>query len=72
MPHSRPMSGIGKGCHELRVNDVNRIWRIVYRVDSDAIVIGEIFAKTTEATPQSVIQTCKKRFKEYDDASRKA
>src|SRR5262245_954711 len=39
-----------------------------YRVDADAIVIGEVFAKKTTATPRSVIEVCKRRFEEYDDA----
>jgi phage-related protein len=40
MPHSRPMPAIGKRCHELRVRDGTANWRIVYRTDGDAIVIG--------------------------------
>ncbi len=72
MPHSRAMPGIGARCHELRVPDQNATWRIVYRVDTDAVVIGEIFGKKTRVTPVSVIENCRKRFKEYDDASRKA
>ena len=48
LPHSRPMPGIGKACHELRVQDERRIWRIVYHIDTDAIAILEVFAKTTQ------------------------
>ena len=65
LPHSRPMPGIGKGCHELRVNDENRIWRIVYCVDTEAVAILEVFAKTTPQTPKSVIRTCRARLKSY-------
>ena len=50
------------------VVDADVTWRIVYRVDTDAIVIGEVFAKKTPATPRSVIDACKRRFREYDDA----
>ncbi len=39
LPQSRPMSVIGVRCHELRITDENKIWRIMYRVDTDAIVI---------------------------------
>jgi phage-related protein len=70
MPHSRPMPGIGRRCHELRVVDADVTWRIVYRIDSDAIVIADVFSKKTRATPQGVIKTCQKRLKEYDDAGR--
>lgn len=65
LPHSRPMPGIGKACHELRIQDVNKTWRIVYHVDAEAIVILEVFAKTTQQTPKSVIDTCKKRLRLY-------
>ena len=41
-------------------------WRIVYRVDSDAIVIFEVFEKKTRKTPQSVIDVCKRRLADYD------
>ena len=47
LPHSRPMPRIGRGCHELRILDENRTWRIVYYVDTLAIVILEVFAKST-------------------------
>ena len=67
-PWSRPMPSIGLRCHELRVNDANQTWRIVYRVDSDAIVIFEVFAKKTQATPRQVIDTCKKRLNQYESA----
>jgi phage-related protein len=72
MPHSRPMPAIGTRCHELRVIDANATWRVVYRLDTDAVVIGEIFSKKTVSTPRTVVDTCQKRFKEYDDAIRKA
>jgi phage-related protein len=65
-PHSRPMPSIGRACHELRIQDVSATWRIVYRIDSDAIVIIEVFSKTTMATPQKTIAVCKQRLKKYD------
>ena len=67
MPHSRPMPSIGKRCHELRVRDQDQNWRIMYRIDSDAIVIVEVFAKKTGATPKKVIDKCKSRLKAYDE-----
>jgi phage-related protein len=65
LPHSRPMPGIARGCHELRIPDQNRTWRIVYYVDTVAIVILEVFAKTTNQTPQAIIDVCKARLKHY-------
>jgi phage-related protein len=66
LPHSRPMPSIGKSCHELRITDKKQIWRIVYRIDKDAIIILEVFEKKTQNTPQSVIDACKSRIKMYD------
>jgi phage-related protein len=72
MPHSRPMPSIGPRCHELRVRDENRIWRVVYRLDPDAILIAGVFSKTTRATTKHDIEDCQKRLKVYDEAARKA
>jgi phage-related protein len=69
LPHSRPMPSIGAGCHELRVVDEDKSWRIIYRIDADAIVIATVFCKTTVATPVHVINTCKRRLRRYDDES---
>ena len=66
MPHSRSMPSIGRRCHELRIPDEKVSWRIVYRIDTDAIVIAEVFSKKTGKTPKSVIETCKARLREYD------
>ncbi len=61
------MPSIGRRIHELRILDEDSTWRIVYRIDSDAIVIGEVFRKKTQETPQTIIKTCKTRFATYDD-----
>jgi phage-related protein len=71
MPQSRPMPSIGKSCHELRVTDQDKIWRIIYRLDADAVVIGDVFCKKTESTPTTVIDNSKTRFKQYDAVRRK-
>lgn len=68
LPQSRPMPSIGKGVHELRVNDKNLTWRIVYLIQPDAIVILDVFEKKTPATPKSIIETCKQRVQEYNGA----
>ena len=66
LPHSRPMPSIGARCHELRINDENKTWRIVYRIDRDAIVILEVFEKKSQKTPQEVVESCKRRIRLYD------
>jgi phage-related protein len=66
MPVSRPMPSIASHCHELRINDGDKTWRIIYRIDEDTIIILEIFNKTTNQTPKKVIENCRKRLKQYD------
>lgn len=68
MPQSRSMPAIGPHCHELRVRDAGLAWRIVYRIDRDAIVIAHVFSKKTRATPRDVIEVCRRRLREYDNA----
>lgn len=65
MPSSRTMPSIGPRCHELRINDENKTWRIVYKVDEDAIIILEVFEKKTSQTPKTVIDICQNRMKRY-------
>ncbi len=64
------MPVIGRRCHELRVQDERAIWRLMYRVDPDAVVITDVFAKKTAATPKQVITACKRRLRRYDDIAR--
>lgn len=66
LPHSRPMPDVGPRCHELRINDVAGTFRILYRTDPDAVVILDVFSKKTKQTPRSVVETCKRRLREYD------
>lgn len=66
LPHSRPMPDIGRHCHELRIQDEKVTWRIVYRNDSDAIIVLEVFAKKTNKTPKKVMNVCQKRLRHYD------
>jgi phage-related protein len=70
MPQSRPMPSIGSRCHELRINDSSSTWRVLHRINKDAIVILEVFAKKTGKTPKGVIATCRNRLKEYEDAGK--
>jgi len=67
LPQSRPMPSIGRRCHELRIPDEGVSWRVVYRIDSDAIVIAEVFSKKTGKTPKSVIERSKARLRDYDN-----
>ena len=67
LPQSRPMSSIATRCHELRINDENLTWRIIYRIYTDAILILDVFEKKTNKTPKPIINVCKQRIKRYDE-----
>ncbi len=66
LPHSRPMPTVGARCHELRITDAQAIWRIMYRIDPDAIVLLDVFTKKTARTPKSVVDNCQRRLRQYD------
>jgi phage-related protein len=65
LPHSRPMPDIGRHCHELRIRDEARNWRIFYHVAADAIVILDVHPKSTRATPPATIGLCQRRLARY-------
>lgn len=67
MPLSRPMTGIGTQCHELRLGDIERDveWRIIYYIDDLAIIVLDIFEKKTSKTPESVMKACRQRLNRY-------
>jgi phage-related protein len=66
LPQSRPMPSVGSRCHELRINDENLTWRIIYQIYIDAILILEVFEKKTNKTPNSIIDICKQRIRQYE------
>jgi len=63
------MPSIGPRCHELRIQDRTRTWRIIYRIGGDAIVIANVFPKTSQATPKMAIATSQRRLALYDKIS---
>ena len=64
------MSNVGARCHELRITDKDSIWRIIYRIEPDAIVILDVFSKKAPTTPKPVIEQCKARLAQYLKAIR--
>ena len=74
MPRSRPMPNIGPRCHELRIDEpvIGKAWRIVYRVDRDAIVIVDAFAKKSQAAPKAAIARAARRLRLYDEHANEA
>jgi phage-related protein len=64
------MPTIGPRCHELRIRDRDHTWRVVYRVDPDAILILGIFDKKTATTAKSIVDDCRRRQRHYDENMR--
>src|SRR3990172_12876367 len=70
MPQAEPLQDVGPRCGALRVRDAGHNWRIMYRIDPDAILILEVYPKKTRKIPDEVIERCQERLKRYDDAVR--
>jgi phage-related protein len=70
MPQAEPLPDVGPRCGALRVRDAEHNWRIMYRVDPDAILILEVYPKKTRKIPVEVLQRCKQRLKQYDSVVR--
>ncbi len=66
MPHARPMPSVGPRCLELRVPDEDHNWRVMVRPDPDAVLVVDVFAKTTPQTPNPVVAACRTRLARYD------
>ena len=39
----------------------------MYRIDSDSILILEVYSKKTRKIPDEVMERCSKRLKQYDE-----
>ena len=59
------MPSVGAQCHELRINDRDQTWRIIYYVASDAVVILDVFSKKMRTTTAHTLETCRKRLAGY-------
>jgi phage-related protein len=66
MPQAEPLPGVGPRCGALRIRDAEHNWRIMYRVDSDAVVIVDVYAKKTRKIPDEVFERCQQRLRQYD------
>jgi phage-related protein len=66
MPESRPMPSVGPRCHELRIRDDQLALRVLYRLDPDAVLVLDVFAKTTRTTPLHILWACRQRCARYD------
>lgn len=65
MPHSRPMPRVGPACHELRLRDDDKTWRIVYHIGETEVVVLSVFKKKTERTEKAAMELCQTRLRTY-------
>ena len=70
MPHCRSLKAAGRSCYELRVRDAGVNWRLVFRVDHDAVVVAGLFTKTSRAATDRLIEKSRRRLAEYDAAAK--
>lgn len=70
MPQAELLPDVGPRCAALRVRDAEHNWRIMVRIDSDAVLILAVYPKKTPKIPDEVIERCKKRLKQYDATAR--
>ncbi len=68
MPQAEPLPVIGPHCGAIRVRDEQHNWRIMYRVDADAVVLVKVYDKKAKKIPAEVITQCKQRLNLYDKA----
>lgn len=47
MPQAEVLPDVGRRCGALRVRDAGHNWRIMYRIDADAVLILEVYSKKT-------------------------
>jgi len=45
------------------------MWRIMYHLEPDAVVILDVFGKKTDTTPRGTLDTCRKRLAAYQQAA---
>lgn len=68
MPQAEPLPDVGPGCGALRVRDAEHNWRIMYRIDSECVLILEVYSKKSRKIPTEVFRRCKQRIKQYEIA----
>jgi phage-related protein len=68
MPLAETVPELGARCGALRVPDAEQNWRIMYRIDADAVLVLDVYPKKTRKIPGVVIRRCKDRLKRFDTA----
>ncbi len=67
MPKAEPLPIVGPRCGALRIRDDQHNWRIMFRVDATIVLVVDVYDKKTRRIPDTVIDRCKKRLRDYDE-----
>jgi len=69
MPNNfKPMSVVGAGAYEIRVQDADGIARLTYVAKlHNTVCVLHVFTKKSQRTPQADIELAKKRYREARD-----
>jgi phage-related protein len=69
MPNNyKPMSTVGPGAYEIRVQDADGIARLMYAAKfHDTIYVLHVFTKKSQKTAKTDIDIAKKRYREASD-----
>ncbi|RAV17254.1 type II toxin-antitoxin system RelE/ParE family toxin [Mycolicibacterium sp. GF69] len=69
MPNNyKPMSTVGAGVYEIRVQDADGIARLMYVAKfNDVVYVLHVFTKKSKRTPRIDIDLAKKRYREARD-----
>jgi phage-related protein len=69
MPNNyKPMSAVGPGAYEIRVQDAAGIARLMYVAKfHDTVCVLHVFTKKSQRTPKTDIDIAKKRYREARD-----
>lgn len=52
------------------MNDETVTWRVIHRIDPDAVLVCDVFPKKTEKIPRRIIDACRRRLAMYDRNAR--
>ena len=64
----KPMSAVGPGTYEIRVQDADGIARLIYVARfHDTICVLHVFTKKSQRTPKTDIDLAKNRYREARD-----
>jgi phage-related protein len=66
MPQAEALPDVGPRCGALRVRDAEQNWRILYRIEADAVLVIDVFSKKTRKLPKEIIERCRRRLKQFD------